>query len=121
MNMEMMRNKFNTYYFSAKKRVDTADRSLVLLMTPAMGLILFGLLAVLAPKLILSLIALFCVFFGGLFGFAAYKIWKLKSKFEKAAKNYHGRVIVQGGEISNFETEVLFEDDEEDDLDITFH
>ena len=121
--MDVMKDRFNKYSTAFRGSLSSMDRGLALMMVPAAGFILFGLLAVLAPKLILFLVAAFCIFFGLIFGTLAYKFWRLKSKFEEVAKNYQGQVIVQGVNLADIETQVLFEDEEEDEEDpnITFH
>ncbi|MCB0317342.1 MAG: hypothetical protein KDD56_01200 [Bdellovibrionales bacterium] len=106
------------------------DRFLLLMFTPAAAFILFGVLAVLAPKFIMLLVASFFITLGIFFGFLAYKFWSLKNKFKDLAKNYQGQVIVQGFNLRGFniddlenETQVLFEDeeDEDEDTNIKFH
>ncbi len=89
------------------------QRSAAFIFSPAVFFLLIGLLTILAPGLILALIASVFVFIGLVLGTLAWKFLKFKKKVEQVAKDFEGRIQVQSLNIEDAE----FVDIEDDDFD----
>lgn len=63
---------------------------------PGIFLISLGVLACLAPSLVIGIVAGFFIFLGTLVCVMAWRLIQLKRKFDKVAKQFQGRVFVQG-------------------------
>ncbi len=68
-------------------------------VTPGLFFILLGLASLLAPQLVIAVVATFCLFIGVLLCFVGWKCMQLKAKVEKAIRQFDGRIFVQGVEV----------------------
>lgn len=75
------------------------------LFGPGVFLVLLGLATVIAPSIILGLVAGFCIFFGVLALYLAYRFIKIKKTLEGALKDLQSRVMVQSVQPTEFWTE----------------
>jgi membrane protein implicated in regulation of membrane protease activity len=73
----------------------------MIIFAPGVVCLCVGALTLMAPTLILALVASFFVFCGILFCYLAYKFLALKRKLESIASQFEGRVIVQGVQFKN--------------------
>lgn len=83
-----------------------------LFFIPGVFLILLGAIAIMAPMLLIAAVSFFLLFFGIFFVFLAVKFLRMKKKFEEMTKQFQGRVIVQGVEVVDGETEFFMDEDE---------
>jgi len=82
-----------------------------LVFFPAVIFIFLGLMALVAPKLLLAVVASFFVFVGLLCAFLAWKFIQLRRKVEKVVKDLKGSIVIQGYQgKSPFESEESPED-----------
>ena len=84
-----------------------------LLFAPALFFILLGALAIIAPKLVLVLVASFFLFVGCVAAFLAWKFVQLRKKFESAVKDIQGKVVVhqsRGAAPFEFEDDIVVEE-----------
>ena len=70
--------------------------NMALLFLPALFFLAAGVLAFVAPQLLIGLVAAFLFFLGGLFFVVAWKVIQLKRKFDGIAQKLQGKVIIQG-------------------------
>jgi len=68
---------------------------------PGALLMLTGMAFILAPNLIIFLIAFFFFFIGAIVWFIAYKLLLLKYRVERIIRSFEGRIILQAGGISS--------------------
>ena len=85
---------FNHWYLS-NQQISSARRNAIW-FTPGVTLILVGLVALLAPQLVIAVLATIFVFAGAVVCFLGWKLIQLKNKVEKFAKQFDGRVVIQG-------------------------
>lgn len=92
----------------------------LLLFTPGALVILVAVTALLAPRLLLVMAAVFCLTLGILISFIAYKFLTFKAKLEAMAKKFDGQVIIQGVAVRP-STRAANQDIEVDPKKIVFH
>ena len=78
-----------------------------LLFAPALFFILLGMLAIIAPRFVLFLVASFFLFIGCIAAFLAYKFVQMRKKFNDVVKDINSRVVIRTADPSSYE----FEDD----------
>lgn len=66
------------------------------LFVPGIFLVLMGVAALLAPRLILALVAGLFLFLGAVLCVVAVKVARLQRKFTRMAREFEGRIVVQG-------------------------
>jgi membrane protein implicated in regulation of membrane protease activity len=67
-----------------------------LLLVPGVFFVLLGIVALVAPRFILALIAGFALFVGALLCLVAFKIAQFQRKFARMARDLEGRIVVHG-------------------------
>ena len=67
-----------------------------LLFVPGVFFVLMGIVALLAPRFILALVAGFFLFMGAVLCVVALKVAQLQKRFAKMARDFEGRIVVQG-------------------------
>lgn len=69
------------------------------LLVPGLFLVLLGVVALIAPRFILALVAGFCLFVGALLCLVAFKIAQLQKRFARMAREFEGRIVVHGVDV----------------------
>ena len=87
---------------------------------PGVLLVLVGVLALIAPRFIAALIALFFIFLGAGFCYITWKFMQLRSKFEKFTQEFDGKIYVQGVDIHD-DYDVEIDPDETTSKKVTYH
>lgn len=73
---------------------------------PGVFFILMGLATLIAPNFFIGLLAGFFLFLGAIMCFCGWKIVRLRQRFVKLAREFEGRIIIQGVDLSpQFEQE----------------
>jgi hypothetical protein len=88
------------------------QRSAAFLFTPAVFFLLVGVLTVLAPGLILALVASVFLFLGIILATLAWKFMRFKKHVEKVAKDFQGKVHIQGLSVEDAEFTESFTESE---------
>lgn len=65
------------------------------LFGPGLCLVLLGIVAVVAPRLVIAVISTFFIFVGLLLVYLAYRVMEFRKKAEKVIKEFSSRVSVQ--------------------------
>lgn len=58
--------------------------------------LLLGVVVLLAPKLVLAVIASFCLFVGAVLCYCGWKLMQFKARVEKVVRQFDGKILVQG-------------------------
>ena len=96
------------YFFQQYPGAYYSSRALV--FGPGVLLVLVGVLALVAPRFVMALIALFFILLGAGFCYVTWKFIQLRKKFDQFAEQFNGKIFVQGVDIrDDFDVEV--EDD----------
>jgi Flp pilus assembly protein TadB len=91
--MEMPKFSFSNV---SMKTVQRDLKGSGLLFVPGLCLVLMGVVALLAPRLILALVAGLFLFLGAVLCVVALKVAQLQRKFTRMAREFEGRIVVQG-------------------------
>jgi uncharacterized membrane protein len=67
-----------------------------LLFVPGVCLVLMGIVALLAPRFILALVAGLFLFLGAVLCVVALKVAQIQRKFTRMAREFEGRIVVHG-------------------------
>ena len=71
------------------------ERRSLVVFVPGLVLVLMGLAALLFPRLLMALFALFLISIGAVMALVAWKVVQLKRKFEEAWRGSPHRVVIQ--------------------------
>lgn len=105
------------YYGRNKKEIKNFSIALsnqALLFIPGAFFILLGVVAIMAPMLLVAAVSLFLVFFGVFFVVIAMKFLKFKRKVDDITKQFQGKLYIQGVEIvdgDDYDPEMEFDEE----------
>jgi uncharacterized membrane protein len=102
--MKTIFTRFERIYHQASPVLPEVRKN-SLWVAPGLFFILLGLCTLLAPKLVLGLVAGFCLFVGALLCVAGWKLVQLKNRVEKMARQFDGRIFIQGVQVRPEPTE----------------
>ncbi|MBN8550591.1 MAG: hypothetical protein J0M12_14845 [Deltaproteobacteria bacterium] len=111
--MKELFSRIRTYSLTTAPQV----RSNGLWLAPGLFFILIGLVALIAPRLVIIAVASVFFFIGTVVCILGWKLMQLKSRVEKMAQQFQGQIIVQG---VNLQPDVQVEP-ESDQKKIVFH
>ncbi|RMG42285.1 MAG: hypothetical protein D6719_06750 [Candidatus Dadabacteria bacterium] len=85
------------------KNINFEGSNIALLFLPGIFLVAVGVVAVLAPRLLIAVLAGLCISVGVVFCYLAWKFLQFKRKVENAVNQFQGRIFVQGVSVDPME------------------
>jgi len=84
------------FSLSSSKSGSSTVRSGNLLLVPGLFFVLLGIVALVAPRFILALVAGFSLLIGAVLFFVAFKVTQFQRRFAQMARDFEGRIVVHG-------------------------
>ncbi len=104
MRFEFISKNLSKHFWPKAESTVAGDTRKATVITPQVGVMVFGpgifflaigICALLAPQLVVAVLAALFLFLGGLMCAIAWKFIQLKKRFEKACKNFEARVYFE--------------------------
>ena len=94
-----------------KRAFNPENRGRAALFGPALFFLLIGVVTLLAPRLILAVVAAFFLFLGLLFAFVAWKFIQLKKQVHETAQKFGSQIQIQAVQMGDPEDAEFYEEE----------